>query len=445
MKLRIKKDVLFPAPEKPEGRESCWALDHSYTSSRGRGMIMTTVRFVLGKRPGDEHDDVNPCGGGAVWSTAQRMISEDNGATWAAHGPAVPSMGSSLAPVGQNLGWNHFLDRDKERLIAVYQITRPEPDDASGIFFLHSERTTLHYEISTDKGKSWGPSRQIIHPGGGCDETHWMPGITGNKQWISACQAPLAKLDDGTIVFGCTLVHVAPNYPAESHESVVFLRGRWSDDLSGISWEAGDVICAPLNVSGGGVCEPDLLHLGGQRLLTTMRCEGLEYGYFPEGERLRKELLRKQGIENEGNIFSSRQWSLSEDGGRTWSIPQTLRYDDGSVVHVPSSIAAFEKDLRTGKAYWFANILDKPVMHQMPRHPLTISELDTERICIIKESVSVIQDLPKGAPAGRRYCNFGHYYDRETGEFVLMLAEEPKFSAEDFRADTIRFRIALDS
>ena len=65
--------------------------------------------------------------------------------------------------------------------------------------------------------------------------------------------------------------------------------------------------------------------------------------------------------------------------------------------------------------------------------------------------MTVIQDLPEGAPTedlskgelGRRYSNFGHYFDRETGEFVLMMAEEPKFSWEDFRADTIRYRIRL--
>ncbi len=436
--LTIKKDVLIPAPADPDGHVSCMAFGHSYTSSHGRGMIMTVLRFVLGKI--DSCESVNPCGGGAVWSTIQRMLSEDNGATWAAQGPAVPSFSSSVAPVEQKHGWKHFLDRDKERLIAVYHVTRPEPTDASKIFFLHSERSTLHYEISTDAGRSWGPARQIIHPGG--DKAHWMPGITGNKQWVCGSYTPV-KLDDGVIVLGCSLGHPAPDYPAEPMESVAFLRGRWSDDSREISWEAGDVIQAPLNVAAGGVCEPDLLHLGGQRLLTTMRCEGLEYGYFPEGERLRRELLRKQGIEREEVVYSSRQWSLSEDGGRTWSVPQTLRYDDGSAVYVPSSFAAFEKDPRTGKAYWFANILDKPVVHQTPRYPLTIAEFDTERLCIIKGSVTVIQDLPEDAPPGRRYTNFGHYYDREAGEFVLTMAEEPKFSWEDFRADTIRYRIRL--
>ena len=79
----------------------------------------------------------------------------------------------------------------------------------------------------------------------------------------------------------------------------------------------------------------------------------------------------------------------------------------------------------------------------MPRYPLTIAELNPQRICILKASVTVIQDLPKGAPANRAYSNFGHYVDRVTGEFVLMMAEKPLINDIDFRADTIRFRVKV--
>ena len=108
----------------------------------------------------------------------------------------------------------------------------------------------------------------------------------------------------------------------------------------------------------------------------------------------------------------------------TWSAPKPLCYDDGSVVCVPASLAAFERNPKTGRAYWFANILSHPVTGQIPRYPLTIAEMDTKRLCIIRDSVTVIQDLPEGAikanedigELGRRYSNFGHYVDRVTGK-----------------------------
>jgi len=401
MNVRIEKDIIIPARSNPEARRFCWTINPSYTSRDGLGMIMTKRERISSGNDRRRQQS----------GTLQRMMSEDNGATWTAHGPVVS--GGSYAAEHQNLAWHHFLDPLNEQLLSVHQTTRP--NTAGSV-----KKTALYYQVSADAGRTWGPARQIIHRGSESDEIHWMPVITGNKQYVEIDQAPFVKLDDGTIVFGFTVHRSTRKFPAEQiYAGVAFLRGRWSDDQREIAWDAGDMIRVPADVSPYGVCEPDMLRLGGQRLLTTMRCQGYD----------------------EQNIFSTRQWAISEDGARTWSDPKTLCYDDGSTVAVPASLAAFERDPRTGKAYWFANILDQPVTHQSPRYPLTIAELDTERICIIRDSVTVVQDLPEGAPTDRCYTNFGHYVDRATGDFVLMMAEFPKFSTEDCRADSVRFRI----
>ena len=73
-----------------------------------------------------------------------------------------------------------------------------------------------------------------------------------------------------------------------------------------------------------------------------------------------------------------------------------------------------------------------------------MAEMDTDRFCLIKDTVTVIQGFPSGAPANRSYTNFGHYVDRVTREFVLTPAEMPKFSVKDFRADTVRYRIKVN-
>ena len=82
---------------------------------------------------------------------------------------------------------------------------------------------------------------------------------------------------------------------------------------------------------------------------------------------------------------------------------------------------------------------------QLPRHPLAMAEMDTERFCLIKDTVTIIQDFPEGAPANRSYTNFGHYVDRITDEFVLTPAETPKYNTRDFRADTVRYRINVEA
>jgi hypothetical protein len=400
--IKIKKDILIPAAENPDVHEFFWAVNYAYTRHTGQDMIMTVVRRM--SRGDDDWKQRK--------STNQRMISDDNGATWVPHGPEIP--GGSYESKNTTLAWMHFLDSAKDRLLSLHQTSGPHPGDGQWA-------TALNYEISNNAGQTWGPLRQIIHPDSACNEIHWMPGITDNHQYIGVDQAPFVHLDDGTIVLGFTVHPANPDYPREQfYVGAVFLRGSWNEDHTELSWEAGDIVQVPSDVSPYGACEPDLLHLGGQRLLTT---------------------LRVQGAEEPAGLFSSRHWSISEDGGKTWSEPRMLCYEDGSRVCVPASLAAFERHPETGKTYWFGNILDHPVARQLPRHPLAMAEMDTDRFCLIKDSVTVIQDLPKGAPENRGYTNFGHYVDRITGEFVLTPAEMPKFSTRDFRADTVRYRI----
>jgi hypothetical protein len=389
MKIDVKRDVLFPSPGK---HISPWALNPSYTSRDGFGMVMS---LALNNSHGT---------GSKNWTkwtnVTQRLVSPDNGATWVNYG--APITNGSYESGDQHRVWHHFLDAENGLLLSIFQTTGPAPE----------KRTALFYEISRDATKTWGAARQIP-----------LPALAESKSEIGVDQGPFARLDDGTIVFGFTVR--TPNEPY----GVGFIRGRWTRDNTGMDWEMGEVIRVPRTVSPVGVCEPDLLHLGGRRLLTTMRC---------------------QGAKNQG-LSSTRQCALSEDGGKTWGAPWALKYDDGSMVCVPASLAAFEKDPKTGRAFWFANILSRLVYGQIPRYPLAIAELDTKRLCIIKNSVTVIQDLPKGAIAaneetgelGRRYSNFGHYVDRATGEIVLMMAEEPKVDWDDHTSDCIRFRVRL--
>ncbi|MFA6561913.1 MAG: sialidase family protein [Verrucomicrobiia bacterium] len=406
LNVEIKRDILF-APTK---HVTNWALNPTYTSARGDGMIMTVT-------------ETDGLGLGASrymeWEqTSQRFRSGDGGVTWKPSGNAALhwiTAQRKKVHVGYGGMWAYCQEPRTGRLIAFR--TRP-------VFSEDFEKTwfKFYYEVSDTEGIDWDFRRQIIHEGGGCDEHRWMPGFDIERQAAGFDQPHAITLDDGTLLFGFTVK--TPRYVTR------FFRGRWAEREERMVWEASAGITVPGTVSSNGPCEPDLLSLGGERVFTTMRTQGIPGKKVP----------------------TTRQCALSTDGGRTWSNPEPLKYDDGTTVWVPAAISVFERDPASGRVFWFANIQPGPVYGQIPRYPLTMAEFDTKRLCILKDSVTVIQGLPPGAPKagdpkkgelGRRYSNFGHYVDRRTGEIVLLVAEEPRVTWDDYWSDCVRFRVRL--
>jgi len=406
LKIEVKREVLFA----PTRHVTLWALNPTYTSAKGSGMMMSLTET-------DGH------GLGAnrylEWTTTwRRFRSPDGGATWQPVSEPLlepDAAGHKKVHIGYEGLWAYWLEPQSGHLIGFHST----PDFSDDFQETYSR---FYYTVSDDGGLTWDSPRQIVHSGDRCDKRRWMPGFDIDRHRAGFDQPHPVTLGDGTLVFGFTV---------ETARYVThFFRGRWDTGSHAMVWEASSGITVPPDVSFSGPCEPDLLSLGGQRLLATMRTQGIPAKKVP----------------------TTRQCAVSGDGGRTWSRPEPLKYDDGTPVRVPAAISAFERDPASGRVFWFGNIQPGPVYGQTPRYPLTMAELDTKRLCILKDTVTVIQDLPPGAPRagdptkgelGRRYSNFGHYVDRKTGEFVLLVAEEPRVTWDDYWSDTIRFRIKL--
>ena len=361
-----------------------------------------------------------------------RRRSMDNGRTW--EDDAELYRGE---PGGQDKWKMHLLstilDEQNDLLIQMYFTHRVDPNEppyARGSSNQRTQRT--YYQLSRDGGRSWTDPEQVIDCRSEYDETNWAPGVTYEVQGCRA-SGQHVFLPDGSFSIGFDIMQPEqpPGFPEglrTYYINTMYARARLNESGS-LDWHFGDMIEVDYPKSMIGCCEPGLASLGGERLYNSMRCQGNE-AY---------------------NIYATRYTTVSEDGGMTWSAPTPAVYDDGETAWSPASPNLFFVSSVTEKTYVLANFLPGPVYGQMPRYPLSIAEFDTDGACVVRDTLEVIQDLPEGAPETRRYTNFSMYEDRETGELVLQMPEQPKLMGfeemtkpEDFVSDNVQWRIRFD-
>jgi len=426
MPVTVPKELHSAAPE----HVAVYAQNPTYTALDGHTLI-ESVKWEARTPSGLYYD-----------RRIYRRRSEDNGQTWTDEPPlqdlsdADIDRGCTIRSVPM-----HFLDPDNDLLVSLTSVGERAGSDGAfhGAADLLSRTRRFSCEVSRDGGLTWEDHGQVIMAGDEFGETHWAPGVWYGKNRAQADMPPWVKLDDGTIVVGVSLqpvdedgrmVTVSGGYFLQT----AFLRARWREEPptpepvgrasrppSFLEWEMGEPISVGPELSSVGCCEPALAHLGGQRLWTTMRCQGYRNGSTP----------------------SLKFMATSEDGGLSWGGPEPLRFDDGKVVNSPASLAEFVRPEGSERLWWIGNIAPEPVYAQTPRYPLHLVEADPERLCLVRESMAVIDDWREGLPKDVRFTNWGSYQDRDTGEIVLTLPEQPRTSWEDLTSDCYRYRIAL--
>jgi len=396
----VKKEVYVPSTEPRV------ATSVSMTCI-GQGLRREEVRALV--RSSDWHD------------TVRRRMSEDNGRTWSDWEliyEEVPTQGEFTQSGGPSQRGTGPYDPVSGRLIKpVFQrIVQGDPRVAMREIWSGNRLFCDHgfYQLSSDDGRTWGDARQLMYEDGpGFDPDDW-----GDPEYFWANEMYIGRaavLSNGTVAISATvpvpyrdkedekIPSVFPNtYREGCVAGAMCFVGRWNEKRRDYDWTSSEPMVVPRRASTRGLVELDLSELRDGSLLLIMR--GSNTGLDP-------------------SECPGRKWfSVSRDGGLTWSAVEDIRYDTGEQLYSPASISRTIRSSRTGRLYWMGNIPEVPPDGNSPRYPLQIVEIEEENPSFKKDTVTVIDDRdPERDSEHVQLSNFSLLENRETHTMEVYL------------------------
>ena len=378
------------------------------------------------------------------WSNTHRQrYSFDNRRTWSPWQPIfkeAPEQNGFVLSGGTSQDGSGPFDPASGMLIKkVFQrILQGDPEEALSVVWSGDRRFCDHgfYQLSSDNGEHWDDGHLMKYEDGpDFDPENW-----GNPDYFRTNEMYIGGLtvhSKGNVVFAATVP--VPFRDAEDEKvPVIFPNtyregcvagamcfvGKWDPEIKDYSWQTSNRIFLPRKISTRGLVELDLSELKDGRLLLIMR--GSNYGM--------------DSLECPG-----RKWySISENGGLTWSEIQDLRYDTGEQFYSPATFARTIRSTVTGKLYCFLNISTTPPVGNGPRYPLQVVEIDEDKVCLKKETVTIIDDFnPELDSKHLQVSNFGLLEDRENQTVELYMARlgSRGGGAKIWDSDTYRYII----
>jgi hypothetical protein len=402
-KIKVRKTRAMSAP-KPG--DAAW-MNAFYT--RGTGGDMASYMSI--QRKSDVQDDF------------RRRFSTDNGRTWSDWEAVTDYKAETPQGTLRRYPQPGWVDPGNGRLLTmVMEGVLPRDNPMEGM-----TRWSLHYRVSTDGGRTFVVDEPVIQKG---DYTAEHPAegvwIGKNSMMIGATTCRPIRTCRGEILVPVQITPLGPDGKYHRpgggftyHDAAVLI-GRWSDGMK-IEWELSERVVADPTKSTRGCLEPTIAEMPDGRIL--MVCRGSN--------------------DVKPKLPGYKWFSVSRDGGRTWSNPpRPWTYADGTNFFSPSSCSQLLRH-SNGKYYWLGNISPDNPRGNLPRRPLVIGEVDPESLLLVKETVAMIDTKGPGDDDSLQLSNFLAYEDRFSGEIVLhltrLLTDPPPW-----RGDAYVYRIGVE-
>ena len=350
-----------------------------------------------------------PTGGRMINPSATR-VSQDNGRTWQRVAPK-PDFAAGLPYGYRRNAVTSVLDPKSGRLVTIVNaLDTPGLDPKIGEPPVALKTYYLRYRVSQDAGRTWLFEEPIVQAGKYTKE-HPLDDL-----WIGKNSIFLGDCGDIPIITraGRVLVPAQMTLAGQGGElsnpgggwtytDVVMLIGTWSEG-GRLTWKTSQRIRGNPKRSTRGMIEPTLAEFPDGRILVVMR--GSNGGK----------------LDGEFELPSRRWFSVSADGGETWTPPEPWTYDDGEPFFSPSSMSALFRH-STGRYFWAGNLSATNCKGNSPRWPLVVGEVDSKGLKLIRSSVLVVDTKrPEDGPKGRLdLSHFTLLEDRKTGQIILVV------------------------
>ncbi len=236
-------------------------------------------------------------------------------------------------------------------------------------------------EYSDDSGKSWNNPARIDQ--------------SANYGWF---YEPL-KLNDGSLLWQSQ----ENQWQTGLHLAVKTWRGIWIPEQKTVNWNLCSLLKCKPEESGCGLSEPHTCQLDDGRLIMLLR----QGAVLPS--------------QKHPGVPSVKLICVSEDCGKTWSKPRPLTYEDGSYVYSPRSYQDILRSPANGRVYALLNICNEPTNGCDPRNVVHIGEIDPNSLCLIRDTVTIIEQIHPEHHQLVRFSNWRRAINPATGNILLFM------------------------
>jgi hypothetical protein len=280
-----------------------------------------------------------------------------------------------------------YIDPARHRYVQFAYLSKNVVDDSSvGSYVVNDLK--LYYRVSLNDGASFdtpgGLFRPVIQTGPGYDVLHPFAPVYVNRNGVALPgTANIISSFNGDILVPLLITPLDQSdidyTKVTSYTDDYVLRGTWNSSGTDLTWKLGEIAHIPSTISTRGADEPAILELD-----ATGRCIMVARG------------SNQFGSSNESNEnIAGHYWLFqSNDGCRTWnSGPTRWGYNDGTPFFSPAANSILFRSPQNSRVYWIGLISASNSHGNWPRTTLVAAEVDLQNLGVIKDSVTVVDEM----------------------------------------------------